>query len=301
MNEKLSRRDALKKTTLGAGMLAFGLPLSCATPSSNDESTNKMENSTTNAPGFQHSVCKWCYGDIPLEQFCEQMQDIGIKSVELVGPKDWATLQKYGLTCALGNDSFFGIPDGFNDPKTHEGFLKDYTRLIDQAADAGIPSVICFSGNRKGMADEVGIENCAVGLDKIAKHAEKKGVVVVMELLNSKVNHKDYMCDHTEWGVKLVDKVASPNFKLLYDIYHMQIMEGDIIATIKKYKDYMGHYHTGGVPGRNEINETQELFYPAIMRAIRETGYDRFVAQEYIPTWDDKIAALAEGVRICTV
>lgn len=301
MAEKISRREVIRQTTLGAGALALGVPLSCTSPATNEESTNEMKKMPQQTAAYQHSVCKWCYGDIPLEQFCEQVQDLGIKSIELLGPDDWATVQKYGLTCALGTDSFFSIPKGFNNPETHEGFLKEYTRLIDQAADAGIPSVICFSGNRDGMDDSVGLENCAVGLDKIAKHAEKKGVMVVMELLNSKVNHKDYMCDHTTWGAALVDKVASPNFKLLYDIYHMQIMEGDIIATIKEYQDYIGHYHTGGVPGRNEINDTQELYYPAIMKAIKDTGYDRFVAQEYIPSWDDQIAALAEGIRICTI
>ncbi|MBX2870896.1 MAG: TIM barrel protein [Saprospiraceae bacterium] len=301
MAEKLSRREAIRQTTLGAGALALGVPLSCTSPSSTDASTNDMEQTPKMTAAYQHSVCKWCYGDIPLEEFCEKIQDLGIKSVEIIGPDEWPIVQKYGLTCALGTDSFFSIPRGFNDPATHEEYLTNYIRLIDQAADAGIPNVICFSGNRNGMDDEVGLENCAIGLDKIAKHAEKKGVMVVMELLNSKVNHKDYMCDHTAWGVKLVDKIGSSNFKLLYDIYHMQIMEGDIIATIRDYNEYFGHYHTGGVPGRNEINATQELNYPAIMRAIKETGYDKYVAQEYIPTWDDQIAALAEGIKICTI
>ena len=178
---------------------------------------------------------------------------------------------------------------------------KPYFDLIEKAADLGIKNLICFSGNRNGIDDETGMENCAVGLDKIVKHAEKHNVMMAMELLNSKVDHKGYQCDKTPWGVQLVEKISSPNFKLLYDIYHMQIMEGDVIRTIKKYNQYFGHYHTGGNPGRNEINDTQELFYPAIMRAILDTGYKGYVSQEFIPTWKDKIAALKDGIKICDV
>jgi hydroxypyruvate isomerase len=161
--------------------------------------------------------------------------------------------------------------------------------------------IIVFSGNRRQISDEQGLDNCAAGLAPVVKAAEQLGVNVVMVLLNSKYNHPDYQCDRTHWGVALAEKIGSPSFSLLYDIYHMQIMEGDVIATIRKYKDYIGHYHTGGVPGRNEINENQELYYPAIMRAIVETGYTGYVGQEFIPTYEDKIAALAEGVRICDV
>jgi hydroxypyruvate isomerase len=171
---------------------------------------------------------------------------------------------------------------------------------ISKVAAAGLPSVIVFSGNRKGMPDELGLENCAIALKQIVPAAEKAGVTVVMELLNSKVNHHDYMCDHTPWGVELVKRVGSERFKLLYDIYQMQIMEGDVIATIRDNAEFIGHYHTGGVPGRNEIDEGQELYYPAIMRAILETGYKGFVAQEFIPK-RDPLTSLREGVRICTV
>ena len=300
MQNKMDRRKAIRNTALGAGALAMGLNFTNCNNTTKEEPT-KSTTTETMKGNINHSVCRWCYGEIPLEQFAERASEIGIKSIELTSPKEWPTLEKYGLTCALGTDSFANIVEGFNNKGNHEQLLNPYIDLIDQAADKGIPNVIVFSGNRKGMTDEVGWENCAIGLDPIVKHAEKKGVMVVMELLNSKVDHKDYQCDKTPWGAKLVDKIGSPNFKLLYDIYHMQIMEGDIIATIREYKDYIAHYHTGGVPGRREINQSQELNYPAIMKAILETEYKGFVAQEFIPSYEDQIAALKEGVTICDV
>ena len=210
-------------------------------------------------------------------------------------------LQKYGLTSALPNGAGKGIVDGFNNPLFHDELVKSYSEVIPKAAAAGLNQIICFSGNRKGLDDEKGIENCAIGLKRLMPIAEKYKVTVVMELLNSKVNHPDYQCDHTAWGAALCDKVGSDSFKLLYDIYHMQIMEGDVIATIKKYQKYISHYHTGGVPGRNEIDETQELNYPAIMKAIVETGFKGFVAQEFIPKREDKLASLKQGVQICDI
>lgn len=250
---------------------------------------------------INHSVCQWCYNDIPLEQLCEASKDMGIKSIDLLGPDKWAVAARYGLTCAMGYATDVGLNRGFNDPSLHEKLIKDYTAVIPKAVDAGIKNLICFSGNANGMSFETGLENCAKGLDPIMKVAAKYNVTITMELLNSKVNHKDYMCDHTEWGVKLCEKLGSESFKLLYDIYHMQIMEGDVIATIKKYNKYISHYHTGGVPGRNEIDDSQELFYPAIMRAIHETGFKGFVAQEFIPARPDKLNSLKQGVKICDV
>lgn len=250
---------------------------------------------------INHSVCQWCYGSIPLEEFAKAAKEIGLKSIELLGPDQWAVVQKYGLTCAMAYATDLGLDKGFNNPSLHEKFLKDYSANIPKAADAGLKSVICFSGNANGLNSEKGIENCARGLEPVLKIAEKYNILVQMELLNSKVDHKDYQCDRTEWGVRLAEKLGSPNFKLLYDIYHMQIMEGDVIATIRKYKNYIGHYHTGGVPGRNEIDETQELNYPAIMKAIAETGYTGFVGQEFIPKRPDKLASLKQGVGICDV
>ena len=238
---------------------------------------------------------------MPLEELIEGAQEIGIKSIEILGPDDWKTVQKNGLTCAMATGKPASIENGFNEPKNHAELRNGYATLINQAADDGLQQVICFSGNRRDITDEQGLENCAVGLEPLVKLAETRNITLVMELLNSKVNHKDYMCDKTPWGVKLVEKIGSPNFKLLYDIYDMQIMEGDIIATIRDYNQYISHYHTGGVPGRHEINDSQELNYPAIMQAILDTGYKGFVGQEFVPTWDDKLAALKEGVQICDV
>ena len=268
--------------------------------------TNEALASSSPAEDFvgsqiKHSVCQWCYRDIPIEVLCEAAQEMGIKSVEIVGPDVWPTLKKYNLSCGMGTAPFANISKGWNDPALHSDLRSNYEGLIKTAADFGIPNVIVFSGNRNGMDDGVGLENCAVGLDPIVKAAEKAGVNVVMELLNSKVNHKDYMCDLTPWGVKLVEKIGSPRFKLLYDIYHMQIMEGDVIATIRANHQYFAHYHTGGVPGRHEIDETQELYYPAIVKAIQETGFDGYLAQEFVPAREDKLASLKQGVDICTV
>lgn len=248
-----------------------------------------------------HSVCRWCYNSIPLEDLCKAAKNIGLTSIELVGPEEWPMLKKYGLTSALPWGAGMGIEKGFNDPQYHDALVKSYEEVIPKAAAAGYNQIICFSGNRKGLDDEQGIKNCAVGLKRLMPVAEKYKVKMVMELLNSKVNHKDYQCDHTAWGVALCDSVGSEYFKLLYDIYHMQIMEGDVIATIRKYNKFISHYHTGGVPGRNEIDETQELHYPAIVKAILETGYKGFVAQEFIPKREDKIASLKQGVQICDV
>jgi hydroxypyruvate isomerase len=248
-----------------------------------------------------HSVCRWCYDKIPLEDLAQAGKAMGLKSIELLGVKDWAVVAKYGLTCAIGYATDVGLNKGFNDPGLHEKLLKDYTETIPKAADAGLKNLICFSGNANGMSPEQGLENCAKGLDPVMKVAQKYNMTISMELLNSKVNHKDYQCDHTDWGVKLCEKVGSEQFKLLYDIYHMQIMEGDVIATIRKNSKYISHYHTGGVPGRHEIDETQELQYPAIMKAIVETGFKGYVAQEFIPAREDKIASLKQGVQICDV
>ena len=250
---------------------------------------------------INHSVCRWCYSSIQLEDLCKSAKEIGIASIELTGPEEWPVLQKYGLTSALPWGAGKGIVDGFNELSLHDELVKSYSEVIPKAAAAGLNQIICFSGNRKGMNDEKGMENCAIGLKRLMPVAEKYKVTMVMELLNSKVDHKDYMCDHTAWGAALCDKVGSDRFKLLYDIYHMQIMEGDVIATINKYQKYIAHYHTGGVPGRHEIDETQELHYPAIMNAIVQTGYKGFVAQEFIPARPDKIASLKQGVNICDV
>jgi hydroxypyruvate isomerase len=192
------------------------------------------------------------------------------------------------------------ISDGLNRKENHDWIEKELRTHIDFAAAEGLPNVICMSGNRRGMSDEEGLENCAIGLKRVIGLAETKKVTICMEGLNSKIDHKDYMYDRTEWGMKLCQKIGSPNFKLLYDIYHMQIMEGDVIRSIRQYKEYIGHYHTGGVPGRNEIDDTQELNYPAIVKAILETGYQGYLGQEFIPK-REPLASLAQGFRICDV
>ncbi len=250
---------------------------------------------------INHSVCQWCYGDIPLEKLCEESKAIGIKSIDLLNSTQWPVALKYGLTCAMAYGSDLGLNKGFNDPTLHEKFLKDYSTSIPKAVDAGLKNLICFSGNANGLSSGKGLENCAKGLEPILKMAAKYNVTLTMELLNSKVDHKDYQCDHTDWGVKLCEKLGVDNFKLLYDIYHMQIMDGDVIATINKNIKYISHFHTGGVPGRHEIDETQELYYPAIMQAIVKTGFKGYVAQEFIPAKKDKIASLNAAVKICDV
>ncbi len=250
---------------------------------------------------INHSVCQWCYSSIPLDDLAKAAKEIGLKSIDLLKPDEWAVAQKHGLTCAMAYANDLGLAKGFNDVSLHAQLLKDYATNIPKAADAGLKNVICFSGNANGLTYAQGLENCAKGLEPVLKIAAKHNITVAMELLNSKVDHKDYQCDHTEWGVQLCEKIGSPNFKLLYDIYHMQIMEGDVIATLAKYIKYIAHFHTGGVPGRNEIDETQELFYPAIMQAIVKTGFTGFVAQEFIPKRPGKLASLKQAIGICDV
>lgn len=249
---------------------------------------------------LKQSVCKWCYNKIPLDEFCQQVKPLGLLSVELLGEADWPIVKQHGLTCAMANGPS-GISDGWNEPKDHDKLVAESERLLPLVKEAGLPNMIVFSGNRRGMDDTTGLKNCAKGLKRIMPLAEDLGVTVCMELLNSKRNHKDYMCDRTPWGVALCQEIGSDRFKLLYDIYHMQIMEGDIIATIQEYHPYIGHYHTGGVPGRNEIDETQELTYATICKAIVDTGFTGYLAQEFIPKREDPIASLAQGVRICDV
>jgi hydroxypyruvate isomerase len=248
---------------------------------------------------LKQSVCQWCYAKIPLDELCRAAKAMGFQSVELLGEKDWATVKQHGLTVAMANGPST-IPVGFNRPSEHDRLVAESERLLPLLAAARLPSMIVFSGNRAGMSDGEGLENCARGLARVMPTAERLGVTVCMELLNSKVDHRDYMCDHTAWGAELVKRVNSPRFKLLYDIYHMQIMEGDVIRTIRDNFAHIGHFHTGGVPGRNEIDEGQELQYPTIMRAIADLGYTGFIGQEFIPK-RDPLTSLAQGFGICEV
>lgn len=259
---------------------------------------------------IHHSACKWCYAKIPLDDLCRAGKEMGLTSIDLVDPADFPTLKQHGLTSAMisfptiagpNGEKIGSIPHGFNRLENHDLLVQAYEPLIKASAEFGAKSVICFSGNRAGMDAETGLKNCATGLKKLLPVAEKHGITLVMELLNSRVNHADYMCDTSAWGIELCKLTGSENFKLLFDIYHMQIMEGDIIATIQKNHPYFAHYHTGGVPGRHEIDETQELNYPAIMQAIVATGYKGWVAQEFIPAKPDKLASLKQAVGICDV
>jgi hydroxypyruvate isomerase len=249
---------------------------------------------------IKQSICRWCYGDIKLEALAEEAVKIGFKSIELLTIEEYQIVKPFGLTCAmLGRVS---IADGLNREQFHAGIENHLRKHIDFAAAEGLPNVICMAGNRRGMADDEGLKNCLVGLKRVMGYAEEKKVNVCMEGLNSKVDHKDYMYDFTRWGVELAKKLGSPRFKLLYDIYHMQIMEGDVIRTVRDCKEYLGHFHTGGNPGRHEIDETQELNYPAIVKAILATGFQGYLGQEFIPKDRSKaLASLAQGFRICDV
>jgi len=249
---------------------------------------------------IHHSVCKWCYPKVELETLAQWGKGNGLGSIELLEIQDIPKIQKHGLTCAMVSGIPGGITKGLNRLENHDKIVEWVEMAAPKVANLGCQNIICFSGNRQGQSNEEGIKNCAIGLKRLMPIAEKHKVTLVMELLNSKVDHADYQCDHTAWGVDLCKAVGSDRFKLLYDIYHMQIMEGDVIATIKKSAPYIAHYHTGGVPGRHEIDETQEVFYPAIIRAIAETGYKGFVAQEFIPK-KDPLTSLKQGVTICDV
>jgi hydroxypyruvate isomerase len=250
---------------------------------------------------INHGVCAWTMPSLNLDELCIAIKKIGFNAIDLVGPQGWDTLKKHDVECSMCNGAELGIPRGWNDLQYHEQLIKNYTELIPQVAKYGYKNLICFSGNRNGMDDETGMKNCAEGLKKIMSVAEKHGVIIQMELLNSKVNHKDYMCDLSPWGVELCKMIGSENFKLLFDIYHMQIDEGDIIRSIQTNHQYFGHYHTAGNPGRNELDENQEINYPAVMRAIVATGYKGYVSHEFIPKSEDKIAALAQAVQVCDV
>jgi hydroxypyruvate isomerase len=269
MNPPSTRRKLIKNMIAGSALLVTGSQLlSSYVPNSKSVHSLKLKGN------INHAVCRWCYESIPFEEFCISVKDIGIPAIDLVAPKDWPLLQKYGLYSSMCyTNGEISLTDGFADTKFHDKLVAQYMEVIPMMVKAGYKDVICFSGSRRGMDDETGLNNCVKGLQQVLPLAEKNGITIQMELLNSKVNHKDYMADHTAWGVALCKKLDSRNFKLLYDIYHMQIDEGDVIRTIRDNNQFIGHYHTGGVPGRNEINETQELYYPAIMKAIVATGF----------------------------
>jgi len=288
------RRKALKNILAGTAALGTGGMMTSFSY------VNDMQMQTLKG-NINHSVCRWCFNNLSVEELCIEAKKIGLKAIDLVGPKDWPVLQKYGLESSMCNGAEINLIHGWNDTKYHSTLMKNYTEMIPLVARAGYKNLICFSGNRDGKDDETGLKNSAEGLRQLMSLAEKHKVTLVMELLNSKVDHKDYQCDKTPWGVELARRIDSENFKLLYDIYHMQIDEGDVIRTIRNNHQYIAHYHTAGVPGRHEPDESQELYYPAIMKAIVATGFKGYVAQEFIPVKADKLGSLRDAVRICDV
>lgn len=294
MSNQTNRREVIKNIIAGSAAISTAGMLSSFSKPETKEPFMLKGN-------INHAVCRWTYSFLTLEELCKVAKNIGIKAIDLVGPKEWDVLKTHGLDSSMCNGAEINLVDGFAEPKFHEKLIQNYTEMIPMVAKAGYKNLICFSGNRRGMDDETGLKNCTEGLKKLMPLAEKNGVTLVMELLNSKINHKDYFADKTPWGVELCKRVGSENFKLLYDIYHMQIDEGDVIRTIQTSHPYIAHYHTAGVPGRNEIEEEQELNYPAIMKAILATGFKGYVAQEFIPKKEDKIASLAKAVQICDI
>ena len=251
------------------------------------------------ASRLRQSVSRWCYGKLSLEELCTASKKIGLSAIDLLDENEWGTPKQFGLSCAMAN-GFGSIPKGFNRPDNHDKLVADAERMMPLAAAAGVPNIVCFSGNRAGMSDGEGIANCIAGLKRITPTAERVGVTLCLELLNSKVDHHDYHADHTAWGVQVVQGVGSPRLKLLYDIYHMQIMEGDVVHTIRENAQHIAHYHTGGVPGRNEIDETQELNYRRVAQAVAESGFAGFFAHEFVPR-NDPLKSLAEAFSICDV
>ena len=254
---------------------------------------------------IRHSACRWCYEKIKLDDLCVAGKEMGLVAIDLLDPPDFATVRKHGLTCSMVSfpttDGLGGITKAWNRVEHHAKLVQAYTQRLKETATAGFKRLICFSGNRAGLDDGAGLKNCAAGLKRILPLAEKLKVTLCMELLNSKRDHPDYQCDHTAWGVELVKRISSERFKLLYDIYHMQIMDGDVCDTIRESHRYFDHYHTGGVPGRAEIDETQELNYARIMQEIVATGFKGYVAQEFVPQRRDKLASLRHAVNLCDV
>lgn len=289
----ISRRTFIRNTSLmAAGTIAGALAGKTAALT-----IAEVERIVKNGR-INQSVSRWCYGKFSLDELCTIAKKMGMTAIDLLGPNDFPTLKKHGMVCSM--ISTHSLTKGMNDKKNHAECIASIRSAIDAAAECGFPNVISFSGNRAGIPDDVGIENAVEGFKQVAGYAENKKVNICIEYLNSKVNHKDYMFDRTSWGVEVCKKVGSDRVKILYDIYHAQIMEGDIIRTIRDNKDYIGHYHTGGNPGRNEIDDTQELYYPAIMKAIAETGFKGYVAHEFVPR-RDPLESLAYAVRICDV
>lgn len=290
---RLDRRTLL---ALAAGTLATGNVSASSAP--NREPTRSQDPPKRR---LRQAACRWIYGNIPLDEFCQKVAAMGITGIDLLTPNEWMVPKKHGLVCSMAyGPKSMQINHGLNRVEHHDEFVTECERLLPRIAEAGIPNMIVFSGNRQGQDDATGIANCITGLKRLAPLAEQHGVTLCLEYLNSKVDHKDYAFDRMSYGLEICRGVGSKRVKLLYDIYHAQIMEGDVIRTIRDHIEHIGHFHTGGVPGRRDIDDTQELYYPAICRAILETGFDGFVAHEYIPK-QDPLGTLAKAVKLCDV
>jgi hydroxypyruvate isomerase len=291
---ELTRRQAL---AAGAVTLAGGLSKAAtlhaqAQPAQSGKAVTKGR--------LKQSVSRWCYQKIAMPDFCKAVAGMGLTAIDLLNEPDWAIVADFGLTCSMGYAGGGSIANGLNVKANHDEIVKNFEQNIPKAAARKVPNVITFFGNRRGMGDSEAMANCVEGLNRVKKIAEDSGVTICVELLNSKVDHKDYQGDRTAFGVEVVKAVASPRVKLLYDIYHMQIMEGDIIRTIRDNKQYLAHFHTGGVPGRHELDATQELNWATVCAAIADTGYQGYVAHEFVPT-RDPLTSLREAVVLCDV
>ena len=289
-------RRTILKTVLpavtAAGVLASG--------SLDSLSSEKNVRPVPGKPRIRQSASRWCYQKIPLEVLCAKGAAMGLQGIDLLNEEEWEIPRTFGLVCSMGYGGGGEIPNALNRVENHAGIEAAFRKSVPRAEKAGVPNLITFSGNRNGMSDEEGARNTVAGLNRIKKIAEDHGVTICLELLNSKVDHKDYMCDHTAWGVRVMQEVNSPSVKLLYDIYHMQIMEGDLSRTIIANSQWIGHFHTGGVPGRHELDDNQEVEWAGVMRAIASTGFQGFVAHEFIPT-RDPLTSLREAVALCNV
>ena len=285
---RMSRRTVLKSGSAAMALASLARVL------------EGEESSQVRKKRIRQSVCRWCYQKIPLEDLCAFGAQIGLMGIDLLEPADYEVPHRHGLVCTMGYGGGGEIADALNRLENHAAIEAGFRKNIPLAAKAGVPNIITFSGNRRGMTDQEGARNTVAGLNRVKKIAEDHGVTICLELLNSKVNHPDYMADHTAWGVRVMQEVNSPNVKLLYDIYHMQIMEGDLIATIRENLAWIGHFHTGGVPGRHELDNTQEVQWDGVMRAIAETGFRGYVAQEFVPV-RDPLTSLRQAVDLCDV
>ncbi len=295
---------SINRRALMRGAVASALGLSSLSALGAETALTSGTPTTALKGNIHHSVARWTFNFLSLDELCLVVKRLGFSAIDLVGPSEWHILKQHGVDSSMCNGAELNLEDGWGDAKFHQPLIENYRKHIDLVSDAGYKNLICFSGNARGKDPETGLKNATKGLKKILAQAEKRGVVLQMELFNSKVDHPDYFADNSAWGIELCKRLDSPNFKLLYDIYHMQISEGDIIRTIQNHHQYFGHYHTAGVPGRNEIDDTQELYYPAITRAIHATGFKGYVAQEFMPkraTDDEKIESLKAAIRICDV